>query len=126
LANEDALVQQFVASVPAAGETSVIMIGGVVTHAVHKRAAGGEWRVQAEYGGTSELIPVDGRLAAAARVAIEAIEPTPTYARVDLVESTNGELQVIELELVEPELFFRFSAPAATLMADLLTGGTRV
>jgi len=117
LANEDAIVQRFVPSVPAVGETSVIAIGGVVTHAVHKRATAGEWRVHAEFGGCSELIALDDRLTAAARTAIAAIQPTPTYARVDLVEGSTGELQLIELELVEPELFFRLAADAATRLA---------
>ena len=124
LAHEDALVQQFVPSVPSIGETSVIAIGAVVTHAVHKRAAAGEWRVQAEFGGSTSLATVGAQLAAAARRAIVAVQPTPLYARIDLVEATNGELQVIELELVEPELFLRFAPHAATRMADLLRHDT--
>ncbi len=118
LANEDAVVQEFVPSVPVAGEISVIVIGGEVTHAVTKRATPGEWRVQAEFGGSSELIEVDDRLAAAATTAIAAVQPTPTYARVDLVEDPTGELRIIELELVEPELFFRLAPHAATRLAD--------
>jgi glutathione synthase/RimK-type ligase-like ATP-grasp enzyme len=120
LADEDAIVQRFVPSVPAVGETSVIAIGGVVTHAVHKRATAGDWRVHAEFGGSSEPIKVNDRLAAAARIAIAAVKPTPTYARVDLVQGPTGELHLIELELVEPELFFRFGAHAATRLAHHL------
>ena len=120
LADEDAVVQRFVPSVPAVGETSVIAIGGVVTHAVQKRATAGEWRVHAEFGGSSEPIPVDDRLAAAARTAIAAVRPAPTYARVDLVDGPTGELQLIELELVEPELFFRLAGHAATRLAHHL------
>jgi glutathione synthase/RimK-type ligase-like ATP-grasp enzyme len=124
LAAEDAIVQQFVPSVPLVGETSVIAIGGVVTHAVRKRVTAGEWRVHAEFGGRSEAILVDDRLASAAHTAIAAVQPIPTYARVDLVENPTGELQLIELELVEPELFFRLAAHAATRLAhDVLTHG---
>jgi len=120
LAHEDAVVQRFVPSILSTGETSVIAIGGVITHAVHKRAAEGDWRVQAEFGGRVELIDVGDRLAAAARRAIESVQPTPLYARIDLVEATSGELNVIELELVEPELFFHLAPHAATRMAQLL------
>ena len=123
LVDEDAVVQQFVASVPSTGEISVIVIGGVVTHAIRKRAAEGDWRVQSEYGGTSEPIVVDDRLATAARAAVAAVHPSPTYARIDLVEGLTGQLQLIELELVEPELFFGSCLQAATRMADLLTNG---
>jgi glutathione synthase/RimK-type ligase-like ATP-grasp enzyme len=123
LVDEDAIVQQFVASVPSTGEISVIVIGGVVTHAIRKRAAEGGWRVQSEYGGTSEPIVLDDRLATAARAAVAAVHPSPTYARIDLVEGLTGQLQLIELELVEPELFFGSCVEAATRMADLLTNG---
>ena len=121
--DEDALVQQFVPSVPTSGEWSVIAIGGVITHAVNKKAAQGDWRVHAEFGGSTEPVDPGDDLAAAAKRAIEAIEPTPLYARIDLVEAATGELQVIELELIEPELFFRFAPHAATLMAHLITRG---
>jgi glutathione synthase/RimK-type ligase-like ATP-grasp enzyme len=124
LAREDALVQRFVPSVWSSGEMSVIAIGGVITHAVQKRAAAGDWRVQAEFGGSVELVAVGEELAAAARRVLAAVQPTPLYARVDLVAATSGELQVIELELVEPELFFRLAPHAATRMAELLVHGT--
>ena len=120
LAHEDALVQRFAPSIKFAGETSVIAIGGVITHAVHKRVANGEWRVQAEFGGSVELVDVGDRLVVAARRAIEAVQPTPLYARIDLIEAISGELHVIELELVEPELFFRLAPHAAIRMAQLL------
>jgi hypothetical protein len=122
--DEDALVQQFVPSVRACGEWSVIVIGGVVTHAVNKRAAEGDWRVHAEFGGSTARVDLNDGVAAAANGAIEAIEPTPLYARIDLVEAASGELQVIELELIEPELFFRFAPHAATRMAQLVTAAT--
>jgi glutathione synthase/RimK-type ligase-like ATP-grasp enzyme len=121
--DEDALVQQFVPSVRAAGEWSVIAIGGVVTHAVNKRAAEGDWRVHAEFGGSTERVDLGDAVTAAANRAIKAIAPTPLYARIDLVEAASGELQVIELELIEPELFFRFAPHAATRMAQLVTLG---
>jgi glutathione synthase/RimK-type ligase-like ATP-grasp enzyme len=116
---EDALVQPFVASVSTTGELSVIAIGGIVTHAVRKTAAPGDWRVQVELGGVVEPIDLDDAIAAAARRAIGALPATPLYARVDLVE-LDGQPLVMELELVEPELFFALAPHAATHMAELL------
>ena len=43
----------------------------------------------------------------------------PVYARVDLVRSVDG-LRLMEIELIEPELFFRFHPPAATAFAQAL------
>ena len=106
LAGEDALVQQFISSVPVAGEVSVVAIDGVVTHAVRKISASGEWRVQVEFGGSAHLISISDDIAAAAQRAIGAAPLTPLYARIDLVDGADDVPLVMELELVEPELFF--------------------
>lgn len=116
----DALVQRFVPSVRSTGETSVIVLGGVVSHAVRKTVADGDWRVRSEFGGDARLVPVDDRLASTAQLAVEAVGTTPLYARVDLVEGHDGDLQVMELELVEPELFFRLAPHAGPRIAELL------
>lgn len=39
------------------------------------------------------------------------------YARVDMVRDNHGQLAIMELEMIEPELFFRFQAEAATKLA---------
>jgi len=38
---------------------------------------------------------------------------TPLYARVDLIDDVDGTPIVLELELIEPSLFFAFHPPAA-------------
>ena len=37
-------------------------------------------------------------------------DPQPVYARVDVINDNRGELCVSELELIEPELWFRMHA----------------
>ncbi len=53
LAHEDALVQRFIPSILSTGETSVIAIGGVITHAVQKRAPGATGEFKPSSGGAS-------------------------------------------------------------------------
>ena len=48
---------------------------------------------------------------------VAACDPRPRYARVDLVRADDGEPALMELELIEPELFFRFHPPAADALA---------
>ncbi len=50
--------------------------------------------------------------------AVEACPELPAYARVDIIRDNDGELAVSELELVEPELWFRLKPEAAGLLAD--------
>ena len=118
LAREDVLVQPLVRSVADAGELSLVFIDGEFTHAVRKRSAGADFRVHDDYGGS--VAPEDPHPAAleAAERALAAAGGDLMYARVDLVEGAAGDLEVMELELIEPELFLRFAPHAVERLAD--------
>ena len=120
VASEDMLIQPFVPAILDSGEVSLVVVAGEATHAVRKIAAPGEFRVQDDHGGTVHPYePSDGERAIAERAIGAATERTGAeiaYARVDLVESSGGP-QVMELELIEPELFFRNHPPAADALA---------
>ena len=75
--------------------------------------------MQSEFGGSAERVPLDEMLRAAAHHVLAALDTVPLYARVDLV-SDGHQLRLIELELIEPELFFRFDPESAALMATIL------
>lgn len=114
LPHEDMLLQPFVRSVPEAGELSLVFIDGEFTHAVHKQAAPGDFRVHDDHGGSVTLgEPSKAHLEVARRALAATGEPT-LYARVDLVLDDRGAPMVMEYEVVEPELFFRFSADSVT------------
>ena len=76
---EDTLVQPFVPSVLDRGETSIVTIGGELTHVVRKVPADGDWRVQSEFGGTAERIAVEPCHRAFAATVLAAIDPVPLY-----------------------------------------------
>lgn len=117
LPHEDMLVQPYLPSVGTAGELSLVFVEGECTHAVRKRAAAGEFRVHDDYGGTVEVeTPGEAHLATA-RAALAAVGEPVHYARVDLVEGPSGGPMIMEFELVEPELFFRWSPKAAERFA---------
>ena len=119
---EDVLVQPFLPSIESDGEVSVVAIGGAITHAIAKRPASGEWRVQSEYGGSVDRVPVTEQHERAAAAVLAALDQVPAYARVDLV-LIEGEPHLMELELIEPELFLESAPEAADRFADLLVSG---
>ena len=119
---EDVLVQPFLASIETDGEVSVVAIDGRVTHAVAKRPASEEWRVQSEYGGSVTPVSVTEQHERVVAQVLDAVNRMPAYARVDLVP-IEGELHLMELELIEPELFFEAAPHAADRFADLLVSG---
>lgn len=114
----DALVQPYLDAVEA-GEVSLMFFGGELCHAVRKLPAEGDFRVQAEHGGTVVAhAPRDAEVAVALAV-LAAAPQAATYARIDLVTTAAGPL-VMEAELIEPELFLHHDARAAPRFADVL------
>lgn len=118
---EGFMIQEFQESVLTAGEISLMVIGGNVTHAVIKHAKPGDFRVQDDFGGSVELHYPTSEAVALAEAAIQACPSIPSYARVDLLLNSNGNYCVSEVELIEPELFFRFHESAAETLARLIT-----
>lgn len=108
LIDGDVLVQPFVSDVTVAGEVSMIYFGGEFSHAIRKKPKSGDYRVQSEYGGTVHPHVPSIEEIDVASAAVSAIPGNTTYARVDLVSIRNKPV-VMELELIEPELFFSSS-----------------
>jgi len=110
-----ALLQEFVPEIIDRGEVSLMFCAGLFTHAVRKHAKSGDFRVQQDFGGVVEpLVPTADLVAFANRV-VSAV-PACLYARVDVVESNHGPL-LMELELIEPELYFLIVPSAAARFA---------
>lgn len=120
LAAGDVMIQPYLPSIEDHGEISVVWIDGAITHAVRKRPKQGDFRVQEEYGALEELVDIDAPLRAVADTALAHVDPRCRYARVDLVMGLDGTHQLMELELVEPQLFLRHHPPAAGRMADAI------
>lgn len=120
LPHEDMLVQKFLEPVTESGEISLVYIDRELTHAVRKRGAGGDFRVHDDYGGEVDLERPTPAERDAAETALAAVEDPWMYARVDLVDDRGGGPRVMELELVEPELFLRFSDAALRRFADAI------
>ena len=116
--DESMLLQPFQTSVIERGEISLMLIGGEYTHAVLKVAKSGDFRVQDDFGGTVEHYDPTTEEIALAKAAVEACEIKPLYARVDIVTDNSGNPAISELELVEPEMWFRNNEDAATMLAS--------
>lgn len=117
------LVQPFLPEVASAGEWSLMFFGGVFSHAVLKRPAAGDFRVQEKHGGTAEAADPPAAATAVAQQVLAALPDRGLrgvlYARVDLVETASG-FKLMELELIEPQLFFRLDPDGARRLARAL------
>lgn len=113
-----AMVQPYLPAIEEEGEISLIYLGGAFSHAIRKRPQPGDFRVQPEYDGiiTPHEPSADERSAADAILA--AVEEELLYARIDLVRDMAGRPVLMELELVEPDLYLRYDEGAGERFAD--------
>jgi hypothetical protein len=118
----DALVQPLASEILDGGEWSLVFVAGAFSHAVLKRGASGEFRVQEEYGG--HAVPGDpGPFVVAQAAAVLASAPgRSAYARVDGIVR-DGSFVLMELELIEPVLYLGVHAGAAGRLADAVLAG---
>ena len=116
LAHSGAMIQPYLPEIAAEGEWSFVFLGGEFSHAVLKTPRRGDFRVQEEHGGTTARREPLPELLAQAREAVIAGPRPCLYARVDGVRR-DGELLVVELELIEPSLYLAHAPGAARKLA---------
>ena len=118
----DFLVQQFVPEIQTRGEISFIYIDSAYSHAVCKRPADGDFRVQQEHGGSAELFDPPYSLLQQAHKIVDLVAEVSSslYCRLDAVEK-DGKLVLMELELVEPELYLGLAPGAAERFAGAIS-----
>jgi glutathione synthase/RimK-type ligase-like ATP-grasp enzyme len=114
-----AIVQPFVEEIVTAGEWSLVFIEGALTHAALKRPGPGDFRVQSYLGGRVERREPPEAVAAAAGRAVAALPEPPLYARIDGVARAGG-FTLMEVEVIEPGLFFDLAPAAAERFAGAI------
>lgn len=101
---ESFMVQPFLSQIYD-GELSYLFFHGVFSHCILKKPKAGDFRVQLGFGGTTHLQrPSDDEIKAA-QVFVDRFAKDCLYARVDGV-MINGKFTLMELELIEPMLYF--------------------
>ena len=121
LQNESLLIQEYQNQITTKGELSLMLFGGQYSHAVKKVAKPGDFRVQDDFGGSVHQHTASEKEIEFAKAAIKACAPhEPVYARVDIFWDNQDALCLAELEMIEPELWFRKNENAARLFAEVL------
>lgn len=117
LASGSLLVQPFMPEVRSKGEWSLLFFDKQFSHAVLKHAAEDDFRVQLQFGGRQQAAtPPDALLAQAAAI-LDLVDGPLLHARVDGVER-DGHFILMELELIEPVLFFEYAQGAPERFAQ--------
>ena len=120
------MVQRFLPQISTEGEFSLFYFGGKFSHAILKCPKPGDFRSQEEYG--SELISItpESNLLQAGERSLATLQKCghaiPLYARVDLIrlEETVDGFAIMELELIEPSLYFNMDDASAQRFAEAI------
>ena len=118
--NEDFMVQEFQKNILSYGEIAVMLFGGKYSHSVLKKAKKGDFRVQDDFGGSVEKINPSLEIIEFAEKTVKSLKTLPLYARVDIIFDNGNNPVISELELIEPELWFRFKEESAYKLAEIV------
>ncbi len=118
------LLQPYLSRVDEEGEVALIFFAGEFSHSIRKDALlkPGAAATNAVFAPES----ISARSAAADELALArqtlAVLPfaTPLYARVDIIRDAGGEPLLLELELIEPSLFFAQAPQAAAVSPECI------
>ncbi|MDR8391050.1 hypothetical protein NC796_07870 [Aliifodinibius sp. S!AR15-10] len=120
-ANQAFMVQPMMKHILDEGEYSLIYFGEVYSHTLLKTPKDADFRVQEEHGGRLKTVEPEPLLREISDQLVTKIDPTPLYSRVDMVRDGDTFL-LMELELIEPSLYFNMDPESPARFARFLDG----
>jgi glutathione synthase/RimK-type ligase-like ATP-grasp enzyme len=108
LLEETILIQNYEPSILTNGEYSSVFFGGEFQHVIHKLPQQGEYRVQSQYGGTERQVQLTPEMLDFNKHVLQALPMHAEYARIDFIQDGAGIYKLMEVELIEPDLFMRY------------------
>lgn len=100
------MVQKFTPEITTEGEWSIVFFDKKYCMSALKKPKAGDFRVQGELGGTAEYLDPPNHIIEEAKVILESYPEDILFARMDGIIH-NGHFQLMEAELIDPELYFR-------------------
>ena len=116
-AEREFMAQPFLTGIVEEGEYSLFYFAGHYSHSILKQPAKNDFRVQEEHGGQLSSIQPCKEMLTTARHCLAALPEDVLYARIDLVRHQN-EFAVMEIELIEPSLYFNMDAESPQRFVD--------
>ncbi|MDC7676127.1 ATP-grasp domain-containing protein [Asticcacaulis machinosus] len=124
---DEAMIQPLMRAIQTEGEWSLLFFGGEFSHAVLKTPKAGDFRSQPDYDAHLRVeIPPDEAL----QLAYDALEfvgrDQVLYARVDMVRDDQGRFCLMELELIEPDLYLKYDEDAPERLAKAFAAALHI
>jgi len=104
--NREFMIQPFMKNIIDEGEYSLFFFNGEFSHCVLKKPKEKDFRVQEEHGGKfKSIIPTEQQKTIGKNI-IYKLAVLPLYGRTDLVRTADNDFALMELEAIEPSLYF--------------------
>lgn len=117
--NRPFLIQPFMQNIIEEGEFSVFFFGDTYSHTILKTPQKDDFRVQEEHGGSLKKVKPEPILLTSARELLQNIDPMPLYSRMDYVRTPQNTFALMELELIEPSLYFNMDPESPQRFAEV-------
>lgn len=116
-AEKELLLQPFIPEIKTLGETSFVFFNKKFSHAVNKKPVNNDFRIQQQFGGIYSLIKPKDFVISQAKKIVDSFTENFLYARVDGIV-IDDELHLMEVELIEPDLYFQLQPSAIDVFVD--------
>lgn len=113
------MVQPFMPNIVEEGEFSLFFFGDTYSHTILKTPKKEDFRVQEEHGGQLRKVNPEPQLLNHAHEILRTITPPPLYTRIDSVRTEDDAFALMELELIEPSLYFNMDPESPQLFARI-------
>ena len=114
------MVQPFIQNIQKEGEYSLHFFDGQFSHGILKTPKEGDFRSQEEYGSNIQSIEPEKSMMDFAQKVLSHLKETLLYARVDFVRTESNYFNLMELELIEPSLYFGYGEGSAEKLVKAL------
>lgn len=115
------MIQPYIKSIETAGERSTVVIDGQPVFTMQKKPAKGGYLVHKHWGGTyTEITPTEQDLLFL-KETMDLLEEKPLYMRVDYVYGNDKKPLLLELELIEPNLYLSQNTLGLKILSDKLS-----
>jgi glutathione synthase/RimK-type ligase-like ATP-grasp enzyme len=115
----DLIIQKFVDEIEVEGEISLVFMDRKYSHAIKKFPKSGDFRIQSQFGGAYKSFEPPESLISTAEEIIRFVDGPLLYVRVDGI-MLHGKFHLMELELIEPDLYFDFVPGSQKHFAGLI------
>ena len=119
IAGKELMVQSFESSILEIGEHSLFYFNHAYSHCIKKRPGKGDFRVQEEHGGELFSVEPTQDMLNLSEQTLNALPEKALYARVDILQTSKG-LAIIEVELIEPSLYFNMDSQSPERFAHAI------